>query len=297
MSDPSKIGEDPAHSRRTTFFALLSLALSLGGCASLVSSAAGGMADRLGAAILNQDDPETVRDGAPAFLLMLDSFVQGTPDDSAMLRAASELYAAYGTLFVDDVDRAQRLTTRARDYGRRALCADHALACDIWNRPYPEFTLGLQGLEPNDTQSAYVAALSWLAYIRAHRADFSALAELPHVEALLLRIQALDPQFKPASVTHLLGVMNTLRPPALGGRFEEGRAYYERAIAESDGRNLAIKVDFARYYARTLYDRELHDALLSGVLAADPHHEGLTLLNTIAQRDARALLESGDEYF
>ena len=40
--------------------------LCLGGCASLVSSATARMADNITVAILNQDDPETVRDGAPA---------------------------------------------------------------------------------------------------------------------------------------------------------------------------------------------------------------------------------------
>ena len=37
------------------------------GCASLVSSAASKFADNLSAAVLNQNDPEIVRDGAPAY--------------------------------------------------------------------------------------------------------------------------------------------------------------------------------------------------------------------------------------
>ena len=86
------------------------------GCAALMASATNGLAQSLGSAILNQDDPETVRDGAPAFLLMLDSFVESTPGDTATLIAAAELYAAYGTVFVDDPARARRLTTRSRTW-------------------------------------------------------------------------------------------------------------------------------------------------------------------------------------
>jgi hypothetical protein len=56
-------------------------------------------------------------------------------------------------------------------------------------------------------------------------------------------------------------------------------------------------VDFAKYYARTLYDRELHDQLLNEVLAADPVQDGYTLFNTLAQTEAKALLESADDYF
>ena len=71
------------------------LAMSLlGACASVVATAGSGVAGNLNTAILNQDDPELVRDGAPAYLLMLDSFVEGAPDSTAALSAAAELYSA-----------------------------------------------------------------------------------------------------------------------------------------------------------------------------------------------------------
>ena len=88
-----------------------------------MQSATNDMAANLSVAILNQDDPETVRDGAPAYLLLLDSFIAGSPDDPSMLAAAAELYAAYGVIFVEDAKRADRLTRRAMAYGRQSLCA------------------------------------------------------------------------------------------------------------------------------------------------------------------------------
>ena len=127
--------------------------------------------------------------------------------------------------------------------------------------------------------------------------DFSALAKLPQTRAVLLRVQELDPEYKEGDVEHFLAVLNTIRPPALGGDFDEGLKHYERAIEVSDGRNLAVKVNFAKYYARTLYDRELHDRLLNEVLAADPVQTGFTLFNTLAQDEAQALLDSADDYF
>ncbi|MDH3450588.1 MAG: TRAP transporter TatT component family protein, partial [Gammaproteobacteria bacterium] len=58
------------------------LALSvLSGCASIVSSATSKMADNITLAILNQDDPATVRDGAPAYLLMIDGLIEGDPEN------------------------------------------------------------------------------------------------------------------------------------------------------------------------------------------------------------------------
>ena len=273
------------------------MAAGLAGCASIMSSATNGMAANLSAAILNQNDPETVRDGAPAYLLMLDSFIAGSPGDSAMLGAAAELYAAYGIVFVDDPERARRLTSRSRAYGRQALCAGNSKTCDLWRKPFEEFVRGLGETGAKDTQALYSVGLSWLAYIQAHRDDWSALADLPHAEATLMRVRELDEDFRPGDVEHYLAVMNTLRPPALGGNFDKGREYYERAIALSGGADLGIKVDFANYYARTLYDSELHDKLLNEVLDADPVQPGHTLFNTLAQRDARAMLDSADDYF
>jgi hypothetical protein len=228
---------------------------------------------------------------------MLDSFVEGSPQNKAVLAAAAELYAAYGVVFVDDPVRAKRLTSRARSYGQRALCAANDEACGIWELPYEEFTSRLMRLKDKDSDSLYTFSLSWIAYIRAHSDDFSALARLPQVEASLLRVQELQPGYEETNLEHYLGILNTIRPPALGGDFEAGLAHFERAVSLSAGRDLSIKVDFARYYARTLYDRELHDKLLNEVIDADPVQRGLTLFNTLAQEDARELLASADDYF
>lgn len=293
---PAKATRTPT-SRAARLGLTLLLALAATGCASLVSRATSGMADNLSAAMLNQDDPETVRDGAPAYLLMMDSFVQGSPGDSSMLAAAAELYAAYGIVFVDDEARAQRLTNRSLGYARRALCAVNGATCPLWDRPFEEFQAGLQDVRADEADTLFILGLSWLAYIQAHRDEWSALAGLPKVEAVLLRVQELDENLRAGDREHYLAVLNTLRPPALGGQFEKGRAHYERAIDLTGGHDLSIKVDYARFYARTLYDRELHDRLLNEVLAADPEHPRLTLLNTLARREARDLLESADDYF
>ncbi|MCB1685382.1 MAG: hypothetical protein KDI31_12875, partial [Pseudomonadales bacterium] len=54
---------------------------------------------------------------------------------------------------------------------------------------------------------------------------------------------------------------------------------------------------FADQYARLVFDRALHDELLNEVVAADPAGPGLTLINTVAQRRAKQLLDSADDYF
>ena len=276
---------------------IVSMLLSVAGCASLISNAASNFADNLGAAVANQNDPQTVKDGAPAYLLLLDSLIEGSPDDAAMLAAAANMYASYGAVFADDPERAKRLTERAQSYGFKAICIEFKPACDWRNIRYDEYIATLDGLTAKHADSVYAYGLASLVYIRAHSDDFTAIARLPHAEALLSRYLEISEGESDASVYVYLGILATLRPPAFGGEPEKGRAAFEHAIELSDGKDLSAKVEFARGYARLLYERELHDQLLNEVMAAETNVPGLTLTNVMAQQDAAELLASADDYF
>ena len=102
--------------------ALLSALLALAGCASLARSATHRFAADLTASILKQDDVETVRAGAPAYLLAVDALIEGDPENPALLLNATQLYGTYASAFVQDEARVKRLRNRALGYARRALC-------------------------------------------------------------------------------------------------------------------------------------------------------------------------------
>ncbi len=281
---------------RIACFTSIVVALSTG-CSSMLESTASGFADNLSTAILDQDDPETVRDGAPAYLLLIDTLVESSPDSVDTLSTAAKLYAAYGSVFVNDEARAKRLSARSFGYGRRAICAQHRPACGWEELDFDAFRAALGELDRNDTGALDAYTVSWLAYTRAHADDWVVLAELPKVEWTLERLYVLDQSEDSGRIDVYLGVLKTLRPAALGGQPEVAREHFERAIRLSKGRDLNAKVEFARAYARLVYDRELHDRLLNEVMAADPVAPQLTLFNTLAQREAAELLQSADEYF
>jgi len=94
-----------------------------------------------------------------------------------------------------------------------------------------------------------------------------------------------------------LGVLNSILPASLGGKPEVAKAHFEQAMNLSEGKNLLAPVMYAEKYARLMFDRELHDRLLKAVLEADPNVHGLTLQNTYAQEQAKALLADADDYF
>jgi hypothetical protein len=246
--------------------------------------------------MLDQEDPELVREATPAFLMMLDAVVRKDPQNARALGAAGQLYAAYGVMFVTDDERSETLTGRAREYGARAICSAERAACALDEMDLERFREAVDRVGGRDAEALYSYCVGSLAFIRAHSEDWTAIAALPKVEYALEHLLQLDTARR-GSVHLYLGILNTLRPEALGGQPERGREHFEHALEFSDARDLSVKVEYARSYARLVYDRELHDRLLGEVLQAPARAEGLTLFNTLAQREARELLASADEYF
>ena len=273
------------------------IAWALSGCASLVSSATSGFTDNLSASILNQNDPETAKAALPTFMVTIDSLLRNNPDDPDLLASGATLYASYGAIFADDEERAARLTTRARQYASRAMCETYVPSCDWPDKNYDEFVATLDGIKPKHSELLYTYGFASLAYLRAHSSDWNSLAELPQIEALFNHYLDISGDEVNGAVYTYMGILLTLRPPALGGEPEKARAYFEKAIALSDGRDLSAKVEYARGYAKLLYERELHDRLLSEVMAADANYDGYTLSNVLAKEQAEALLAEADDYF
>jgi hypothetical protein len=276
---------------------LLLCALLLSGCSYFLSSATSRMADDLRAAVLDQDDPATVRDGAPAYLIALDGLIEGNPESERLLLAGAELYGAYAGAFVDDPERASRLALRARRYGERALCERNRPLCEAASGSYDDFASLLARTDAGDLAALYGLGSAWASWVRASASDWNAIADLPKLQALMERVVSLDDDHEDGSAHLYLGVFYTFRPASLGGKPELGRQHFERAIEISQGRNLMAKVLLASRYARLVFDRPLHDRLLGEVVEADPHAPGFTLSNVLAQEEAARLLAEGDDYF
>lgn len=262
------------------------------GCSSLGRVAG----NTLESAILNQDDPELVESGLPAYLLLLDGLISQRPDNTALISAGAQTFALYGSRFAS-TERAVTLTAKARRYGERAICLAHEPACRWKDADYTRFVAELEGVDKKAIGPLYSYAVSWLSNLDATSEDWTAVAELPWVEAALERALALDETYENGALHGYLGILNSLRPPALGGKPDVARAHFERAIELSGGRDLSIKVEYARRYARLVFDQELHDRLLTEVLNAPVDAPLYTLFNVLAKQEAQTLLATSKEYF
>lgn len=266
-------------------------------CSTVIAPVTSRVTEGLTSAVLDHNDPETVRQGAPAYLLMVDAMIAGDPDNTGLLIAGAQLYSSYTSGFVSDQERASRLAERGRSYGWRGLCEDEPTTCDSWRLPFDEFQRIIDGVQKKSVPALFAAGAAWATWVQVNRADWFAVADKARVEAIMLRVTALDEQYRDGAAYTYLGVLNSIIPAALGGKPEQGRRDFERAIELAQGQDLMTKVLLAKEYARMVFDRELHDRLLHEVIDADPNVPGLVLLNSMAQAQAQVLLADSDAYF
>ncbi|MGR8929239.1 MAG: TRAP transporter TatT component family protein [Gammaproteobacteria bacterium] len=275
---------------------LLAMLSGLNGCSYLISSATEDYSRRLKQAILDQNDPETVADALPTYILMQEASILADADNDSLLFSTSSLYGAYLNLIPDNEPRKKRLSQKGLDFAFRGICTHDSQWCGIQHKPFDEFQLLLQQSNRDDLESLYDLATAWAAWIENNKSDWNAIAQLAQVKAIFQRLLDLDESYREGEAHVYMGVMEGLLPESLGGKPDIAQKHFQRAMELSPA-NLLIKVLYARNYARMVFDRDLHDKLLDSTLNSKTEAPGLTLINTLAQQQARQLLNSADDYF
>jgi hypothetical protein len=219
------------------------------------------------------------------------------PEKPSLLIAGAKLYSAYATFVTGDEKQQRSLAEKAHGYSVKALCLTQQEWCGIDSQPFDKYSEFIKSVTFGEVNLLYTYAATWVSQIDTHRSDWNAVADLPKVKATMKRVLELDERHENGGAYLYLGVLESLLPPALGGKPELAKSHFERVIEITKGRNLMAKVLYAERYARVLYQRELHDRLLNEVVAQHPKEKNLTLINTMAQLRAKELLKSADDYF
>ncbi len=271
------------------------------GCAILrkgVDAATAPLADGLARSLQKQSDLQLVRDGVPAYLLLLDGLIESSPDNPRLLLAAADAQTAYAGAFVDAADtaRAASFYARARDYGLRALCRNKAFR-RVWDKPYEPFAAALPTFRKRDVPALYTTALAWAGWIISSPESMQALSELPKVLALMQRVAELEPGYQNGGVDLFYGIYYAVLPPGGGQDLTRSRECFERAIERAGPNALLPRVSFAEIYAKLAFDRALFEQTLKEVVDHEEDPPELRLMNAVARLRARKLLEQVDEYF
>lgn len=271
--------------------------LVLSGCGQLVSNAKQEFAQDLAATIAEHDDPETIQQALPAYMVLVSSMIRSDPDNIDLLITGSTLYSAYASVFVENKQRKRMLAQRAYDYASHALCIRKVSTCDARQQSYHHYEQLLKQFGKEDVAILFSYSSAWAGLIQASSSDWNAVAELPRVKASLERVIKLDETVSNGDAHVYMGVLESLLPPTMGGKSDLAKKHFEKAIKISKNTNQMAKVLYAEKYARLIFDRELHDTLLREVAAADIGESKHRLVDVIAQQRAQKLLASASDYF
>jgi len=250
-------------------------------------------------AAAKQPDPAIVRDGSPAYIMLVDGLIEAYPNNGELLTAGCQAYTVYASSFVEDSDpgKAAILYAKAKKYGFRALSLGRDFQ-QAASGTLDDFITFLKQYEKEDVPPLFWTSSAWTKWIGLNLDSVEALADVPMLEATMQRVIELDGGFYYGSPHLHMAVYLAAKPSIVGGNLDKAKEHFDRAFALGAEKLLSAKVLFARYYAVRLKDRALFRKTLQEVL--DSPVDGvpeLTLSNTLAKEKARELLERTDEYF
>lgn len=283
------------------FLLVLALAAAGSGCALIrsgVGRAMAPMAEDLAASLQRQSDIELVREGAPAYLLLLGGLADSGSRQPRLLLAAAEANTAYAMAFLDQTDRerARAFHARSRDYGldvlrrnRRFRAAERA--------PLMDYEAAVRTFRKRDVPALFTTGTAWMSWILASSDSVEALAQLGRAVALMQRVLELDPDYRMGGAHLFFGLYYAVQPLGAGRDMEKARSHFQRVFELAGPDYLLARVAYAEYYARYAFDRELFESTLREVLAPREDPPDFRLMNAVARLRAQALLDRVEEYF
>ncbi len=287
-------------SRPWIFFVLCLLSL-LSACLpnkKLTVGATALLLEEVAKASSRQSDLRMLREGTPAYLMLIDGMIQAVPDNDRLLLAGAQSYSSFASLFVADEDKeyANLLYGKGKEYALRSLEARGFR--DSPQRPFDDFKEGLKRLTKRDVPYIFWTATCWANWIRLNLDSVEAVSELPRVEWMMRRALELDEGFYYGGPHLFMGIWFASRPKIAGGDLNKAQEHFLRALDLGRGKFLMAYVYYAKYYARNKMDKELFVTTLQRVLEAplDTSPE-LILPNTVAKKEAKELLNRVGEYF
>ncbi|MGZ3512613.1 MAG: TRAP transporter TatT component family protein [Thermodesulfobacteriota bacterium] len=280
------------------FLCLLSLLPACLPNKKLTVGATATLLEEIAKASSRQSDLRMLREGTPAYLMLIDGMIQAVPDNDRLLLAGAQSYSSFASLFLGDQDQeyANLLYEKGKGYALRSLEARGFR--DPLHRSFDDFKEGLKRLTKREVPYIFWTATCWANWIRLNLDSVEAVSELPRVEWMMRRALELDEGFYYGGPHLFMGIWFASRPKIAGGDLKKAEEHFLRALDLGRGKFLMAYVYYAKYYARNKMDKGLFVTTLQRVLEAplDTSPE-LVLPNTVAKKEARELLNHVGEYF
>lgn len=278
---------------RPLLIVLIGSCFCLSSCANLLTSAIRPAVGNL----QHQTDIDLVCEGAPAYLLMIDSMLVSSPNNHNLLLAGAQSFSAYATALAECGESEDRrispIADKAKLYGL-ALLNRHLPS--IAKMDYDALDRELSKLGQSDVPDVFWGTFGWLTWVQDQQGSPAAIADIVFIEKIMARLLEIDESYQGGSIHLFFGSYYAAKPAMFGGRPDLSKIHFEKALLISKHRFLLTQTTYAETLARTTLDQELHDRLLKEVLdfPLDSAPE-FGLSNQIAVNRAKRMLK--EDYF
>ncbi len=266
---------------------------------------------RSGSTFSNDEDPELIRQAVPFSLKLIESLLAESPRHAGLLLAAARGFTQYAYAFIqEDADeientdlaaanalrlRAKKIYLRARHYGIRGLEIRHP---DFEKNLRSQTSKAIGLLTREEVPLLYWTAAAWGSAIALSKDNPELIADVPLVEALILRALELDAEYESGALYAFMVSFEPVRKTIPGDPVPRVRKHFERAMALAKGQMASPLVALAEAVAIKNQDVKEFKSLLNQALAVNPDaRPEWRLENLIMQRRARWLLSRVDDLF
>ncbi|MFO1518255.1 MAG: TRAP transporter TatT component family protein [bacterium] len=260
-----------------------------------------------------EDDIAYANQASITTLKTLEGLQRVNPNDPTILFMLARSFGSYTFAFVENdileakgvneayeklaTDRAKRFYGRGKKYGLMLLSKNHAFK-KAMDGSLDDFKKALNSFTKKDVPALFWTAFNWGSLINFSKDSPEAIAELPRIEAMMKRVEALDDKYYYGGPHLFFGAFYAARPKMLGGQPEEAKKEFDEAIDITQGKFLMSKVMKAQYYAVQTQDKPLFVSILKEVVDADPSAlPSQRLGNELAKRRAEVLLKKEKLFF
>ena len=259
-------------------------------------------------------DPELVGDAMPFAIKMYETLLAQNPNHQGLLLTTGSLFVMYANAFVqgpaqlmDPLDYFEE-RSEAFDRAKQLYIRGHSLLMSAMDKKYPGFSsalvedgsLGeiLKKVKKDDVPMIYWAVAGGLAAYSIDLFDLDLGFRIPEWNAMMARAYELDPDFNNGAIDEFYIQFYAAMPENMGGDKEKARVHFLRALEKTNFKSAGPYVSYARAIAIPAQDYDAFKENLEKALAIDPdENPSNRLVNILAQRKAKHLLDIADEYF
>jgi len=250
-------------------------------------------------ALFQEDDYEMVRASFPSNIKSLESLLVNDPQNPKLHVYTAYAYYSYAFAFVEDQDRARasRLYYRCLQHGKQAL-QHYGIDDQLINGPTRELQQAIAGQNRAAAEALFWTAICWAKIIEINPDQVLNIFQWHKAVMMMEKVQQLDDSLYLYGSDLFFGVYYASRPPLLGGDYDLSERYFEKARRATGNKLLIVDLLQAQYLERQRNDRQaFHQKLTAIIDAADSGIKKYALVNTVARRKARHLLEKEQQWF